>query len=215
MNFCDQCGSNLRQGANFCAHCGVSVADVATKPTAHSDVVVEGETVGMFSLSEGESLLVPQQLGVGLYRSQGTITLTGAAGEEIEQFGGEGNDDEEYGLVRITPDVRTLTARIGAVFLCRVDLLPSLAALHRWYESSTFLVGPDLEPGEYWLDSTPMADGRRFMAWAKLDESLQLIDARYEEDKPGAWLTIDDNVFALQFSGLLRHADSFRETEDD
>jgi len=212
---CGRCGSDVLQGANFCAQCGSSVADVTPEPTAHSGAGVEDETVGMFSLSEGQSLLVPQQLGVGLYRSQGTITLTGAAGEEIKQFGGEGDYGKEYGLVRITPDVRTLTARIGDAFLCRVDLLPSLSPVHRWYLDSTFLVGPDLEPGQYWLDSTPMANGGNFICWAKLDESLQIIDSGYEEDRPGTWLAIDGDVFALNFSGLLRHADSLRDNEDN
>lgn len=165
------------------------------------------EVVGTFLLREGESLLVPEQLPVGLYRSQGTITLTGASGEEMEQFGGEGDYGKEYALIRITPDVRSLTARIGDAFLCRVDLLPSLSPLHRWCLDSTFLVGPDLEPGRYWLDATPTADGGTFLSWTKLDESLHILDSAYEEGRSGTWLTVVTDDFALNFSGLLRHAE--------
>ena len=162
----------------------------------------------MFRLSEGQSLLAPEQLPVGLYRSQGTITLIDASGEEIGQFGGEGDYGKEYALLRITPDVRSRTARRGDAFLCGVDLLPSLSPLHRWYLDSTFLVGPDLEPGRYWLDATPMADGGTFLSWTKLEESLHILDSAYEEGQSGTWLTVSTDDFALNFSGLLRHVDA-------
>lgn len=206
--FCDQCGSKLRQGARFCARCGAPLQAITPEPIAHADINDTDQTVGMFSLGEGESLLVPEQLHVGLYRSQGTISLIDASGEEVQQYGGEGDYNKEYGLVRITPEVRSLTARVGEAFLCRVDLLPSLSPLHRWYLDSTFLVGPDLEPGDYWLDATLMAGGGTFISWTKLDPSLQIVDSAYEEDQPGTWLTISADDFALNFSGLLRQADA-------
>ncbi len=82
-----------------------------------------------------------------------------------------------------------------------VDLLPTIDPIASGYNQGTYLVGPDIEPGNYEVTAQPGATAYA----ARLGEDLSVIETDQNDDRVTIEVLPDD--FALRYTGTLERLD--------
>lgn len=167
-----------------------NLSETTVAPTTTTAAPPTTATTTSLPTIDAGTYVVGSEISPGLYRVAGYWATLDAAQEIIEN---EFVNGQGLGLAVIPESARFVEINGEAV---AVADLPTIDPIEAGFDSGTYLVGVDIQPGDYRVTGTD-----RSAYGARLDANLGIIDNSLNDGS--VILTIQPSDFAFTFTGTL------------